>query len=123
MLFGNPPQGVGPLDWGPVLAGYLGMLLFTGALLAVGLLCSALTDNQIIAFIVGFLVCAALYFVYWLQFFLPQAVAPLFEFVSVSSHLENLARGIVDTRDVLYFLSLIGGALFLSERALSRLHA
>ena len=114
---------LGPLDWGPVLAGYLGILLFTGSLLAVGLLCSALTDNQIVAFIVGFLVCAALYFVYWLQFFLPQAIAPVFEFISVSSHLENLARGVVDTRDVLYFLSLIAAGLFLSERALSRLHA
>ncbi|MBI5546202.1 MAG: ABC transporter permease subunit [Deltaproteobacteria bacterium] len=114
---------LGPLDWGPVLTGYLGMLLFAGAMLAIGLLCSTLTDNQIVAFIASFIVCAALYFVYWLQFFLPQGVAPIVEFLSTSSHLENLARGVIDTRDVLYFLSLIGGALLLSVRGLARLHA
>jgi ABC-2 type transport system permease protein len=114
---------LGPLDWGPVLGGYLGMLLFSGALLAIGMLCSTLTDNQIVAFIVGFFVCAAFYFVYWLQFLLPQALAPVFEFLATSSHLENMARGVVDTRDLLYFLSLTAGALFLSVRGLARLHA
>lgn len=114
---------LGPLDWGPVLGGYLGMLLFSGAMLSIGLLCSTFTDNQIVAFIVGFVACAALYFVYWLQFFVPQGLAPLFEFISTSSHLENMARGVVDTRDLLYYLSLIGGCLFLSVRSVSRLHA
>jgi ABC-2 type transport system permease protein len=115
--------GLGPLDWGPVVSGYLGTLLFASSLLAVGLLASTLTDNQIVAFIVGFLVCAALYFVYWLQFFMPQSIAPFVEFVSTSSHLENMARGVVDSRDVLYYLSLTGGALFLAERSLARQHA
>jgi len=115
--------GLGPLDWGPVVSGYLGTLLFASSLLAVGLLASTLTDNQIVAFIVGFLVCAALYFVYWLQFFMPQSIAPFVEFVSTSSHLENMARGVIDSRDVLYYLSLTGGALFLAERSLARQHA
>lgn len=114
---------LGPLDWGPVLSGYLGLLLFSGALVSIGLLCSTLTDNQIVAFITAFLSCAVLYFVYWLQFFVPPGLAPIVEFVSLSSHLENLARGVVDSRDVLYFLSLTGGALLLSVRGLARLHA
>lgn len=114
---------LGSLDWGPVISGYLGTLLFAAALLAVGLLCSTLTDNQIVAFIVGFLVCATLYFIYWLQFFMPSGLAPLVEFISTSSHLENLSRGVIDSRDVLYFLSLTGGALFLASRALARQHA
>ena len=62
---------LGPLDWGPVVSGYLGLLLFSAALLAIGILCSTLTNNQIVAFIVSFLVCAALYYIYWLQFFVP----------------------------------------------------
>lgn len=111
---------VGDLDWGPVVAGYFGMLLFAGALTAIGLLCSTLTQNQIVAFIVGFIVCAALYFVYWLQFFMPAGVAPLVEFVSVSSHLESMARGVIDTRNVIYYLSLITVALFVATRVLSR---
>jgi ABC-2 type transport system permease protein len=114
---------LGPLDWGTVIAGYLGTLLFSASLLAIGLLCSTLTDNQIIAFIVGFLVCAALYFVWWLQFFLPAGLAPVVEVLATSSHLDNMARGVIDSRDVLYYLTLTGGALFLAERSLARQHA
>ncbi len=114
---------LGDLDWGPVLSGYIGTLLFTAALVAIGLLCSTLTTNQIIAFIFGFIICAVLYFINWLQFLLPSGLAPFFEFISTSSHLENLSRGVIDSRDVLYYLSLTAASLFLSVRGLSRLHA
>lgn len=113
---------IGPLDWGPVLAGYLGMLLYAASLLAIGVLCSTLTDNQIVAFIVAFLCSAVLYYAYWLQFFFPQGLAQLIDFLSVSAHLSNMARGVIDSRDVLYYLSLIAGALFLAQRALARQH-
>ncbi len=116
-------SALGPLDWGATLSGYVGLFLFTAALAAIGVFCSAATDNQIVAFIIGFIVCAALYLVYWLQFFLPSAIAPLVDYVSTSSHLANLARGVIDTRDVLYYLSLTFGALVLATRSLSRLHA
>lgn len=114
---------IGQLDWGPVLAGYVGMLMFTGALLAVGLLASSWTTNQIVAFIVGFVLCAVLYFVYWLQFFVPGFLAPVVEFMSVSYHLDSIARGVIDTRNVVYYVSLTAGALFLAVRAVQRGHA
>ena len=114
---------IGDLDWGPVIAGYVGMLLFAASLLAVGLLCSTWTENQIVAFIIGFIVCAALYFVYWLQFFVPDLIAPAIEYISVSFHLDNLARGVIDSRDVLYYLTLTAGALYLATRSLARQHA
>lgn len=114
---------IGELDWGPVLTGYLGMGLFSMALLAIGLFMSTLTNNQIVAFIVGFVVCAALYFINYLQFFLPAGLAGVFEYISVSYHLDNLARGVIDTRDVLYYLTLIGGGLFLAVQSLKRQHA
>jgi ABC-2 type transport system permease protein len=114
---------LGKLDFGPVVGGYVGMLLFSGALLAVGLLCSTWTKNQIVAFIMGFLICAALYFVYWLQFFVPQPLAPIVEFISVSFHLDNLSRGVLDSRDVIYYLTLGCGALFLAERSVRAQHA
>jgi ABC-2 type transport system permease protein len=114
---------LGSLDWGPVVAGYVGLLLFSAALLAIGIFCSTLTDNQIVAFIVGFILCAALYYVYWLQFFMPQALASLVEYASVSFHLDNMARGVIDSRDVVYYLSLSGGALFLAVQSLARQHA
>jgi gliding motility-associated transport system permease protein len=114
---------LGALDWGPVLSGYLGLLLFAGSLLAIGLACSTLTDNQIVAFIIAFLVSATLYYVYWLQFFVPPFLAPLMDYLSVSSHLANMARGVVDSRDVLFYLSLIAGGLLLAVRALAGRHA
>lgn len=113
---------LGPLDWGPVFAGYFGMILFTATLLSIGVLASTLTDSQIVAFIVGLVVCGILYFVYWLQFFMPS-VAPVVEYLSVSFHLDNMARGVIDTRDVLYYASVTGGCLFLATRSLAHQHA
>ena len=123
MFYALTVSMLGDLDWGPVMAGYLGLFLFSGALLAVGLLCSTWTKNQIVAFIIGFTVCAALYFVFWLQFFVPQFLAPIIEFVSVSFHLDNLARGVIDSRDVIYYLTVVFGALFLAVRSLQEQHA
>ncbi len=114
---------LGDLDWGPVIAGYIGLFLFAASLLAIGVLCSALTENQIVAFIVAFLISAVLYYIYWLQFFVPTWMSSLVEFISVSFHLDNLARGIVDSRDVLYYLTLTAGSLLLATRALGRHHA
>lgn len=114
---------LGDLDWGPVVGGYVGMSLFAAALLSIGVLCSTLTENQIVAFIVAFLVSAVLYYVYWLQFFVPAFLSPLVEFLSVSFHLDNLARGVIDSRDVLYYLSLTAACLLLATQALARRHA
>lgn len=114
---------LGDLDWGPVIAGYVGMGLFSAALLAIGVLCSALTENQIVAFIVAFLISAILYYVYWLQFFMPSVLAPVVEYVSLSFHLDNLSRGVIDSRDVLFYLSLTAAALLLATQTLSRRHA
>jgi len=123
LLYPIAVSTIGELDWGPVITGYAGLLLFAGALSAIGVLCSTITDNQIVAFILGFTLCAALYFIYYLQFFMPQSIAPVLEYISTSFHLDNLARGVIDTRDVLYYMSLIVGALFLSVRSLARQHA
>jgi ABC-2 type transport system permease protein len=114
---------LGALDWGPVVAGYLGLLLFSAALLAVGLLCSTLTANQIVAFIVAFIVSAVLYYLFWLEFFMPQGLAAITEYLSPAFHLDNMARGVIDTRDVVYYLSMTVGGLFLAILSLSRQHA
>ncbi|MBN1960857.1 MAG: ABC transporter permease [Deltaproteobacteria bacterium] len=114
---------LGPLDWGPVLCGYLGMALFAGAILSIGIFASTLTDNQIVAFIIGLIICGALYYIYWLQFLLPGLLAPIVEYISISSHLANLARGVIDTRDILYYLTVAVMGLFLASLSLSRQHA
>ena len=123
VVYGLCIDAIGDLDWGPVVSGYIGLFLFTATLTAIGILCSALTTNQIVAFITSFIVCAGLYFVYWLQFFMPLGLAAVVEFISLSFHLDNLARGVVDSRDVFYYVSVTVGALYLAVRALGRQHA
>lgn len=123
IVFAITVSAIGPLDWGPVLSGYLGILLFGATLLAIGLACSTWTDSQIIAFIVAILICGALYYIYWLQLFVPEWLGKMADFVSVSSHLNNMARGVIDSRDVLYYLTLTAAALFVAERSLARQRA
>jgi len=110
----------GDLDWGPVLTGYFGLVLEGAAMLALGLMCSAWTKDQLIAFfislfflaIVGWLIPAAA------RFLATGWFASVLETISFSHHLENMARGVVDTRDVLFFLSLTAIGLIVSFQAL-----
>jgi len=98
----------GDLDWGPVATGYLGLILEGMAMLALGLMASSWTKNQLVAFfislfmlaIVGWLIPAAA------RFMATGWVANTLEVISFSHHLESMARGVIDSRDVLFFLSL-----------------
>ena len=113
---------LGDLDPGPVIGGYLGLILFVASLVSIGILCSTLTDNQIVAFILSFIICALLFVVSWLASLFPSA-APILDAISLGAHLESISRGVIDTRDLLYYFSLCGGALFLSVISLGRRHA
>jgi ABC-2 type transport system permease protein len=97
---------LGALDWGPVIGGYLGALLLGAAFAAVGLFASALTRNQIVAFIIGMAICFALTLVDQMVFFLPHALLKTLAYLAADVHFENIAKGIIDTRDVVYFLSV-----------------
>ncbi|MCU0663355.1 MAG: ABC transporter permease subunit [Myxococcota bacterium] len=108
----------GELDWGPVMGGYLGLLLLGAATLAIGLFASSQTENQIVAFVVALIITMFFTMVDRFAAFMPAVAVPFVEFLSISTHFENAARGVVDSRDVLYFLSLTALALFLSFRAL-----
>ncbi len=105
---------LGELDWGPVIGGYIGALLLGAAFTAVGLFASSLTKNQIIAFIIGMIVCFALTMVDKLLFFLPENMLGFFQFIGADYHFQNAAKGILDSRDILYFLSTIFIALYLA---------
>ena len=97
---------LGQLDWGPVIGGYLGAVLMGGAFTAIGLFASALTRNQIVAFIVGMAICFSLTLVDKVLFFLPQSLLGILHFLGTDSHFQNISKGVVDSRDVIYFLSL-----------------
>ena len=106
-------------DWGPVVGGYAGLILMASSFLAIGLWASALSRNQIIGFIIGLLLCFGLYFIDKVAMLFPAGVAELLQFLSVDYHFENVARGVLDSRDVLYYLSLTFAGLVLTTRSLA----
>jgi ABC-2 type transport system permease protein len=111
---------LGKVDLGPVLTGYLGLLLMGGVYSSIGLLASSLTENQIVAFIVGFLIVLALFLLDKILFYLPIALASTLEFLAIDPHFSNIARGVIDTRDLVYFGSLLGFSLLLTTVSLQR---
>ncbi len=114
------PWNLGPLDMGPVLSGYLGLILFSAAATAIGLLISALTESQAIAFFITFFVLVALWLVGNMAESLGGWYADVLNFISFQSRLEGFTRGLMDSRDIVYFLSVAGLALVVAFRALER---
>ncbi len=110
---------LGNLDNGPVMTAYLGLFLTGAAMLAIGLMFSSFTTNQIVAFFSGGFICFFLWLLDKILPFLPSGVVgDVAEYLAVGSHLEDMARGVVDTRDIVYFLSITGFALMLGFRGL-----
>jgi ABC-2 type transport system permease protein len=103
---------MGELDWGPVAGGYAGAVLLGAAYGAIGVLASTMTRNQIVAFIIGMVICLALSLVDKMLFFFPPGVLAVLHYLGASSHFENIARGVLDTRDVIYFASVMFVALY-----------
>ena len=96
----------GKVDAGPIIGGYLGALFLISSFTAIGLFASSVTKNQIIAFFVSFALCAVLAFMSSFLILLPSPLVSLLGFFSATSHFDSIARGIIDTRDLLYFLSV-----------------
>jgi ABC-2 type transport system permease protein len=112
---------LGQLDWGPVVGGYLGAMLLAAAFSAIGLFASSLTRNQIIAFIIGVAICFTLTLIDKMLFFLPQSLLGVLEYLGADFHFNNISKGIIDSRDLLYFLSvsfvgLYGAHLAMQEK-------
>ena len=103
---------IGDLDWGPVIGGYIGAMLLGGCYCAIGLFASSLTRNQIVAFIIGMVICFTLALVDQMLFFVPQKILSVIAYIGAGYHFKNIAKGIVDMRDILYFLSVIFIGLF-----------
>lgn len=111
---------VGMLDWGPVWGGYLGALLMGAAYLAVGMFCTSLTSNQIVAFILGLGICFVFFIIDKVLMFLPGWLSTVFQYLSVDYHFHNIARGVIDLRDVVFYLSFVAAFIMYSIYALQR---
>jgi ABC-2 type transport system permease protein len=102
---------IGRLDIGPVVGGYFGAVMLAGAYVSVGVFASTLTKNQIVAFIIGLSICFLLTLLDKILFFLPGSVLNFVEYLGADFHFKNISRGVFDSRDFIYFFSVIGFAL------------
>lgn len=107
---------LGDPDFGASLGGYLGLVLMSGVYVAIGVFTSSMSLNQIVAFIVGFVIVFALFMLDKILPFLPTVLASTFEFLSVDYHFRNISRGVIDTRDIIYYASMIFLFLYLAVR-------
>ncbi len=110
-LYGNP-------DWKPMMAGFLGLLLQGGALLAIGTFISTLTKNQVIAASATFAVCLMLWVLSAVSAFDSGPVLKVISYLSVISHFDPFTKGIISLKDVVFYLSFIFLGLFLTTRSL-----
>lgn len=111
ILFGDP-------DMGPIVSGYLGLFLLGSVSLAVGIFASSLTSNQIVASVVSGGILFTLWFIGMAAGFLPEALGEIINFLSLSNYFPDFMRGIIDTRGIVYYLSITALFLFLATRSL-----
>jgi len=107
------------IDYGALFTGYLG-LFFAGAVYAaIGTFASSLFDNQVVAFIIGVFIVLMFFLFDKLLIFVPSFMAGFIQYISVDYHLSNIARGVIDSRNIIYFFSIIGLFLFATVQALN----
>jgi ABC-2 type transport system permease protein len=111
---------LGDPDSGQIAGGYLGAVLIGGAYLAIGLFISSLTENQIVAFIVSVVAIFALFILGedFVLFGAPDRLVPVLSFLGLGGHYDSVSRGVVDSRDILYYLSVIGFFLYLNVKTI-----
>ena len=109
-FLGNP-------EWKPVVAGYLGLLLMGGCFISVGLLVSSLTKNQIVAGIATFAVFLLLWVINWIGESAGPTTRDVVTYLSITEHFDDFARGVIDTKHLVYYLSFITFGLFLTAKS------
>jgi ABC-2 type transport system permease protein len=109
---------IGNLDVGPAIGGYFGLLLIGATYLAIGVMTSVWTRNQIVAFLLAAAISCLFYFVDALVGLAWEPVRPLFSAISFRFHFQNIAKGVLDTRDLFFFAAIIALALLLTRNAL-----
>jgi len=108
--YGNP-------DWKPLIAGYLGLLLLGGCFLAMGLMLSTVTRNQLIAGSLTFGLFLMLWVIDWASDYSTSGLGQIANYLSLTTHIENFSKGVIDLKDTVYYLSVIGLSLFLTARS------
>ena len=109
-VFGNP-------EWKPIATGYLGLLLMGGCFLSLGLFISSLTKNQIVAAMATFAVFLMLWVINWISTFVGPTTQTVLQYLSLTEHFDDFAKGIIDTKHVIYYLSFMAFGLFLTAKS------
>jgi len=106
------------IDYGAVFSGYFGLALVGAVYAAIGTFASSVTDNQVVAFIIGVFIVLVFFLLDKLLLFVPSTLAGLIQYLSVDYHYSNISRGVIDTRNLIYFASVIGFFLYLTVQNL-----
>ncbi len=108
---------VGNPEWKPIVTAYLGLLLMGGSFLSVGLFISSLTKNQIVAGMLTFAVFLLLWIIDWIGSVAGPTAEQVFTYLSITQHFDDFAKGVIDTKHVIYYLSFITFGLFLTAKS------
>ncbi len=111
---------LGPIDHGAVLTGYLGLILMSAAYISIGIFTSSISNNQIVSYLLALFIGIFFQIIFsMLSANFSGIIGETLNFLSVSSHFDSISRGVVDTKDLLFFLSLIFLGLILTEANLA----
>ncbi|MBT4482808.1 MAG: ABC transporter permease [Candidatus Latescibacteria bacterium] len=111
MFFGEP-------DMGMLVSGYLGLILMGASYVAIGMFASTVSKNQVVSFIIAFFIIFSLFMLNKFLILIPPRLVPVFQYLSIDYHFENISRGVIDSRDIVYYLSLIVFMLSLAKLSL-----
>lgn len=112
---------LGPVDHGSVMTGYLGLILMSATYISIGVYCSSITNNQIVAFLLAILIGIFFHIIFdVLAGSFTGMIGTVFSYLSLNTHFESISRGVIDSKDLVYFFSIIFFSLVLSETSLSK---
>lgn len=109
--------GLGEPEWKPIVAGYLGLLLLGSSFISVGLFISSTTKNQVVAGAVTFIVALLFWIVNWFGDSVGPTAAAILQYLSVTQHFDDFAKGVIDTKHIVFYLSFITFGLFLTLKS------
>ncbi|MFA7360116.1 MAG: ABC transporter permease [Candidatus Kapaibacterium sp.] len=109
---------LGPIDIGPIISAYIGLILMAGIYIGVGIFASSMTENQVVAFIISFLIIFILFMLNKILVFLPSPLVSTLEYISSDYHFGSISRGVIDTKDIIYYFSGITILLLLTKTSL-----